>query len=263
MKNNELEIFKNQEFGEVRSLMIDEKPYFVGKDIAKCLGYSNPRDAISRHCKGVVKHDSFKEGGQMIGLIPEGDIYRLIIKSKLPKAQQFESWVMDEVLPTIRKHGAYMTDNVLEKAVEDPDFMIGILTKLKEEQEITKKQKKLIEDQQPKVILADKFTNTDGLIEIKILSKILDIPHLGRTNLFKWMRDQSILMEGNIPYQRYHDYFKVVKVFGRDGRWHNKTMIKPKGVLYIIKRLIKDNKISKEKYSELIKKVENDIHNVA
>ncbi|MFR6666491.1 MAG: Bro-N domain-containing protein, partial [Thomasclavelia spiroformis] len=78
---NELMIFKNEEFGQIRTVEIDGKPYFVGKDIANSLGYSNPRDAISRHCKGVVKHDSFKEGGQNISLIPEGDMYRLITHS--------------------------------------------------------------------------------------------------------------------------------------------------------------------------------------
>ena len=104
---NELMIFKNEEFGQIRTVEIDGKPYFVGKDIANSLGYSNPRDAISRQCKGVVKHDSFKEGGQNISLIPEGDMYRLITHSKLESAERFESWVFDEVLPTLRKTGSY------------------------------------------------------------------------------------------------------------------------------------------------------------
>lgn len=104
---NDLQVFENEEFGQVRSVEIDGKPYFVGKDIANALGYSNPRDAISRHCKGVVKHDSFKEGGQNISLIPEGDMYRLITHSKLESAERFETWVFDEVLPTLRKTGSY------------------------------------------------------------------------------------------------------------------------------------------------------------
>lgn len=104
---NELKIFNNEEFGQIRTIEIDGKPYFVGKDIAKSLGYSNPRDAISRHCKGVVKHDSFKEGGQNISLISEGDMYRLITHSKLESAERFEVWVFDEVLPTLRKTGSY------------------------------------------------------------------------------------------------------------------------------------------------------------
>ena len=104
---NELKIFNNDEFGQVRTVDIDGKPYFVGKDVANALGYSNPRDAISRHCKGVVKRDSFKEGGQPIALIPEGDMYRLITHSKMKSAERFENWVFDEVLPDIRKTGSY------------------------------------------------------------------------------------------------------------------------------------------------------------
>lgn len=106
-KLNEVKLFQNEEFGQVRTVDIDGKTYFVGKDVANALGYSNPRDAISRHCKGVVKHDSFKEGGQEVALLPEGDIYRLIIKSQLPSADKFERWIFDEVIPQIRQTGGY------------------------------------------------------------------------------------------------------------------------------------------------------------
>lgn len=105
---NELQIFNSGEFGEIRTIEIDGKPYFVGTDVAKALGYNNPRDAVSRHCKGVVKHDTPTSSGiQSMSCINEGDLYRLIMKSKLPSAEKFESWVMDEVLPTIRKTGSY------------------------------------------------------------------------------------------------------------------------------------------------------------
>lgn len=104
---NELQIFNSGEFGEIRTIEIDGKPYFVGADVAKALGYNNPRDAVSRHCKGVVKHDTPTSSGiQSMSYINEGDLYRLIMKSKLPSAEKFESWVMDEVLPTIRKTGS-------------------------------------------------------------------------------------------------------------------------------------------------------------
>jgi prophage antirepressor-like protein len=105
---NELQIFNSGEFGEIRTIEIDGKPYFVGTGVAKALGYNNPRDAVSRHCKGVVKHDTPTSSGiQSMSYINEGDLYRLIMKSKLPSAEKFESWVMDEVLPTIRKTGSY------------------------------------------------------------------------------------------------------------------------------------------------------------
>lgn len=105
---NELQIFNSGEFGEIRTIEIDGKPYFVGSDVAKALGYSNPRKAILDHCKGVTKRDTPTSSGiQSMSYINEGDLYRLIMKSKLPSAEKFESWVMDEVLPTIRKTGSY------------------------------------------------------------------------------------------------------------------------------------------------------------
>lgn len=105
---NELQIFNSGEFGEIRTVEIDGKPYFVGTDVARALGYSNPRKAILDHCKGVTKRDTPTSSGiQSMSYINEGDLYRLIMKSKLPSAEKFESWVMDEVLPTIRKTGSY------------------------------------------------------------------------------------------------------------------------------------------------------------
>lgn len=105
---NELQIFNSGEFGEIRTIEIDGKPYFVGTEVAKALGYSNPRKAILDHCKGVTKRDTPTSSGiQSMSYINEGDLYRLIMKSKLPSAEKFESWVMDEVLPTIRKTGSY------------------------------------------------------------------------------------------------------------------------------------------------------------
>ncbi|WP_102815642.1 Bro-N domain-containing protein [Clostridioides difficile] len=104
---NNLQIFEKMEFGQIRMAEIDNKPYFVGKDIAKSLGYKNTNDAILRHCKGVVKHEGFKINGIKIALITEGDVYRLIVGSNLPNAEKFESWVFDEVLPSIRETGKY------------------------------------------------------------------------------------------------------------------------------------------------------------
>lgn len=120
---NDLKIFNNAEFGQIRTVEVEGKIYFVGKDVANALGYSNPRDAIARHCRGVVKHDSFKEGGQEVALLPEGDIYRLITHSKLESAERFESWVFDEVLPSIRQTGQYQQKpltqlEILQQSVE-------------------------------------------------------------------------------------------------------------------------------------------------
>ena len=111
---NDLQIFNNEEFGEVRMTEIDGKPYFVATDVATALGYTNPRKAVNDHCKGVTKRDTPTSSGvQSMSYINEGDLYRLIMKSKLPSAEKFERWVMDEVLPSIRKNRQlwYAKDN--------------------------------------------------------------------------------------------------------------------------------------------------------
>ncbi len=116
---NELQIFNSEEFGEIRTAEIDGKPYFVGTDVAKALGYSNPRKAILDHCKGVTKRDTPTSSGiQSMSYINEGDLYRVIMKSKLPSAEKFEAWVMDEVLPTIRKTGSYQKPMTVAEQIQ-------------------------------------------------------------------------------------------------------------------------------------------------
>lgn len=108
MKMNNMRVFNNEEFGEIRTTEIDGKPYFVASDVATALGYTNPRKAVIDHCKGVTKRDTpTSSGTQSMSYIGEGDLYRLIMKSKLPSAEKFENWVMDEVLPSIRRTGSY------------------------------------------------------------------------------------------------------------------------------------------------------------
>ena len=108
---NELQVFKNSEFGELGVLTINGKEYFPAIASAKILGYINPRKAIIDHCKGVTKRDVLTNGGvQEMKFIPEGDLYRLVARSKLPAAERFERWVFDEVIPAIRKQGAYIPD---------------------------------------------------------------------------------------------------------------------------------------------------------
>ena len=118
MKN--LKIFNNNEFGTIRTLDDSGKTLFCGSDVAKALGYINPADALKRHCKGVVKHDTLTSGGmQTLSFINEGDLYRLIVNSKLPSAEKFEHWVFDDVLPSIRNYGLYAKEELLN----NPDYL--------------------------------------------------------------------------------------------------------------------------------------------
>jgi prophage antirepressor-like protein len=112
--DNELEVFSNEEFGTIRTVVENDKVLFVANDVARALGYNSPKDAVTRHCKGAMKHRYLTEGGeQELKVIPEGDIYRLIVKSQLQTAEKFELWVFDEVLPTIRKTGGYVNNDDL------------------------------------------------------------------------------------------------------------------------------------------------------
>lgn len=133
---NEVQIFNNEEFGQVRTLVINGEPWFVGKDVAEILGYSNTRKALADHVdeedKGVTKCDTLG-GVQDLTVINESGLYSLILSSKMPNAKKFKSWVTSEVLPSIRKHGIYATDNVIDNILNNPDFGIQLLTKLKEE----------------------------------------------------------------------------------------------------------------------------------
>lgn len=137
---NDIQIFKNKEFGEIRTVEINNEPWFVGKDIAGVLGYSNHRKALIDHVDdedktdGVTIRDSMGREQNPI-LINESGLYSLILSSKLPNAKRFKKWVTSEVLPTIRKHGAYMTDETLKNAILDPDFLIQLATRLKDEQD--------------------------------------------------------------------------------------------------------------------------------
>lgn len=173
--NNQLEIFKNEQFGEVRALELNGKPYFIGKDIAKALGYAIPSKAINTHCKGVSKMEVPSNGGiQQMLVIPEGDVYRLIMKSQLPEAEKFEAWVMDEILPSIRKNGMFAVDELLD----NPDLLIATATKLKEERiarlEAEKKallaekeaqfQKNIVEGLAGSIELADKQARINQII---------------------------------------------------------------------------------------------------
>lgn len=167
---NQIEIFSNAEFGEIRTLKENGKVLFCGSDCAKALGYSRPNDAISRHCRATVKRSTPISGKmQDINFIPEGDLYRLIVHSKLPSAEKFESWVFDEVLPDIRKHGMYAKDEIIDMLLADPDLGIKLFTEYKEGKERERKlqeenrlltkeneeKEKLIEEMQPKVTYHD------------------------------------------------------------------------------------------------------------
>nr|DAL48222.1 MAG TPA_asm: repressor domain protein [Caudoviricetes sp.] len=259
---NELNIFENAEFGQLRMVMIDEKPYVCASDVAKALGYSNTRDAISRHCRGVVKRDMGVQTGikadgtpatQMVGMsfIPEGDIYRLIVKSKLPSAERFESWVFDEVLPSIRKNGGYI---VGQETLSDDELMARALlvaqNKIAERDKIIEEKQAKIEQMRPKEIFADAVSTSHTSILIGDLAKLIcqNGFQIGQKRLFEWMRNNGYLMKGgssrNMPMQRYVEQglfeVKESNVQNPDGsvRITRTTKVTGKGQVYFVNKFL-------------------------
>lgn len=258
MNENKIEVFSSAEFGAVRTIKTEDgKVLFCGADVAKALGYSNPWDALAKHCKkdGIAKCEVIDSIGreQKTTFITEGNVYRLITHSKLPNAERFESWVFDEVLPTIRKHGAYMTENTLEKALTSPDFLIQLATTLKKEQEKRKAlettvavQEQQISELQPKASYYDVVLNCPDLLPISAIAK-----DYGKSA--KWLN--AYLHEHGIQYkqgdiwllyqkyaQRGYTSTKTHSLNGRDGLQHAKihTYWTQKGRLFIYDLLKSD-----------------------
>ena len=206
---NELQIFNSEEFGEIRTVEIDGKPYFVGADVAKALGYSNPRKAILDHCKGVTKRDTPTSSGiQSMSYINEGDLYRLIMKSKLPSAEKFEAWVMDEVLPTIRKTGSYqkpmtVAEQIQLLALGNQDHEERI-EKLENTMTIDYGQQKYISDLVSKVV-----------IEVLGGKKSNAYDEIGKKVFAECNRDVKTYFDvnarGNIPKLRYQEAVEYIK----------------------------------------------------
>lgn len=193
----------------VRTLLRDNEPYFVGKDVAEILGYSNPRDALSKHVdsddKGVAKCDTLG-GTQQTTIINESGLYSLILSSKLPDAKKFKHWVTSEVLPTIRKHGAYMTDAKAAAIVTDKGSLADLLQQAAEQ---LKRKDIQIEQMKPKALFADAVSTSDTPILVGELAKILhqNGVSMGQNRLFRWLRDNGYLISKkgtsyNMPTQR-------------------------------------------------------------
>ena len=174
---NELKIFENNEFGKVRTVLVDGEPFFVGKDVAKILEYKNQRDALSKHVdvrdKGVAKCDTLG-GVQDLTVINESGLYSLILSSKMPRAREFKHWVTSEILPSIRRHGLYAADEVLA----DPDMLINALTALKEEranrerlEEANAVQQQQIAELQPKASYYDVVLNCKDALSVSVIAK--------------------------------------------------------------------------------------------
>lgn len=239
---NELKIFEHPDFGALRAVTIDDEPYFVGKDVAEVLGYSNPQKAIRDHVddddKGV--NEMVTPGGiQSTVFINESGLYSLILGSKLPGAKKFKRWVTSEVLPSIRKHGAYMTDETIEQVLSDPDTIIRLATQLKEERSknkaLAQRNMELLVDKQimqPKADYFDELVERNLLTNFRETAKLFDI----KEKVFiRFLLDKKYIyrdQKGHLmPYmEKGRDLFEVKESTNNKTGWTGtQTLVTPKG----------------------------------
>lgn len=253
---NELQIFNSEEFGEIRTITKDSKTYFAGSDVAKALGYAIPHKAVQTHCKGVLKWNiPTNSGNQDILFITEGDIYRLIMKSKLPKAEEFERWVMEEVLPSIRKNGGYIAG---QETLSDEELMAKALlvanNKIAERDKIIEQKQARIEQMKPKEIFADAVATSHTSILVGDLAKLIcqNGYQIGQKRLFDWLRENNFLIKcgssRNMPQQRFAEQglfeIKESNLVNPDGsvRITKTTKVTGKGQVYFVNKFLKGAK---------------------
>lgn len=246
----DLQIFNSPEFGTIRTIDKGGEPWFVGKDVANALGFTNSRDAISTHVfledRGVDSIDT-PGGNQKMTVINESGVYALVFGSRLTTAKKFKHWVTSEIIPSIRKHGAYMTPETLEKVLLSPDTLIQLAQNLKAEQEKRMALEVKMEEQKPKVLFAESVEAAKTSILIGELAKLLKQNgiNIGQNRLFEWLRNNGYLIrrqgsDYNMPTQRAMEMglfeIKETTITHSDGHIHvSKTpKVTGKGQVYFV-----------------------------
>lgn len=221
---NELHIFKNNEFGNLRVVQKDNQTWFVAKDVCECLGLNNSRQALSRldddEKNSVILNDGIP-GNPNKAVVNEYGLYALVLSSRKPEAHQFKRWVTHEILPTIRKHGAYMTPETIEKTLTSPDFIIRLATELKKEKEARAKleiennqKNQIIGELKPKADYTDLILQSKGTVPITAIAKDYGIS--GR-------KMNKILHELKVIYKTGNQWFLYAK-YQAHGYTHSKTI---------------------------------------
>ena len=249
MTNEIVKVFENEDFGKIRALDVNGEPYFVGKDIATILGYSNPSKAIIDRVDDDDKLSSqFSNSGQAraMTIINESGLYSLILSSKLPGAKKFKRWVTSEVLPSIRKTGTYSIQQKPDSyTIDNP---VERAKRWIEEYEEKKALEVKIEEQKPLVEFAEQIQASTDVIDMKSMAKLASKNgvKIGRNKLFDFLRKQSVLDSENIPYANYmnREWFEVVEsvyilAYSDKAKITKKTLVRPKGQMGIIRMLKK------------------------
>jgi anti-repressor protein len=252
MENNNIQVFNNDRFGEVRSVVKDGEPWFVAVDVCKALEIKNNRDALGRlddDEKGVVSTDTLG-GEQEVGVVNESGLYTLVLGSRKPEAKAFKRWITHDVIPAIRKTGGYIQG---EESMSDDDLIARALVMAQKKIELREQQLRekdaQLELQKPKVDFADHVTDSDNAIDMGTFAKYAQKQGItmGRNTLFKWLRDRGVLMDNNVPYQRYLNagWFRVIENIYNTGSGQYttpKTLVTGKGQVALINYIRKNCK---------------------
>lgn len=246
---NDLTVFQNDQFGQLRTVQKDGQPWFVAADVCRALEISNHRDALSRldtDEKGVALTDTLG-GKQEMTVVSEPGLYSLVLGSRKPEARQFKRWVTHDVIPSIRSHGAYLTPELTEQVLSDPDTIIRLATDLKQERSARIQAEQKIAEDAPKVLFADSVSNSSSDILVGELAKLLHQNGLdiGQNRLYDLLRKDGYIMKNTtIPtqYAMERGWFRVVERTivdpGGATRITKTTKVTGKGQLYFINRYL-------------------------
>ena len=227
-----MQIAEDAEFGKVRIIKDGDRFLFAARDVAKALGYKRPADAVKQHCKGVGVLPTPSAGGvQETKFIPEGDVYRLIIRSKLPSAQRFETWVFDEVLPSIRRSGGYMTGTLVQQVLDHPEMIYTFAKQMMEEHARNERLEKALSEAKPKAAYYDAFVNPEDCTNVRTTAKQILVPErrfvrflLGNGYLYRAPSGKLMpyAVQGNV-------HLFIVRDFYNNGFLGSYTLITPAG----------------------------------
>ena len=243
---NELKLFENEEFGKVRVLEIENEPWFVAKDVCDILELSNPSVALKNLDEDErTKLNLGRQGNT--NLINESGLYALIVRSRKPEAKKFRKWITSEVLPSIRKYGVYMTDNILNQVLDNPDFLIGLLTNLKEEKEKRQKLEKEKEENKPLVDFATRILDKGENILVREVAKIASDEgySIGERRLYNKLREWGYVCKSSTEATQYaidKGYMVVITRVIDTPYGHKQvhtSLVTPRGQVNIVERLIK------------------------
>lgn len=248
--DEEIKIFENEQFGQIRTINQNGEPWFVAADVCRALDIANPRDAVARldgDEKNTVVLNDGNRGNPNVTAVNEPGLYSLVLGSRKPEARQFKRWITHEVIPAIRKHGMYATPETAEQILQDPDFLIKTLQELKKERSARVAAEEQIRLDAPKVLFADCVSQADTDILVGELAKLLkqNGMDIGQNRLYEKLRAEGFIMKNStIPTQRAMEMglFRVIErsIMQPNGttRITQTTKVTGKGQQYFVNRYI-------------------------